>query len=169
MLKLFTIGIFSFALTVSVVAQEQNSLPAQDTSTSSAGIPGANSAVSMYDALLRLTLAPLHGDSSDFDLNWNEAPAQFKSWMIEPKPGRPAPPSLELLLGQSPSVLSEPAESPFQSRSWMLQSKPDLLSPWRLELKDQEKYQVWRSILGSVQMGGMAYLLYMHIRKYGLR
>ncbi|MHB1050364.1 MAG: hypothetical protein ACYC09_09825 [Bacteroidota bacterium] len=43
--------------------------------------------------------------------------------------------------------------------------KIDLTAPLKLQLMKQEKNKVMYSILGSVQLGGTAYLLYRHIKK----
>jgi len=48
-------------------------------------------------------------------------------------------------------------------------TKTDIMSPWELELEDQEKYSTWRSILGSIQLSGAAYLGYEYLKKHGLR
>jgi hypothetical protein len=43
--------------------------------------------------------------------------------------------------------------------------KIDLTAPLKLQLMKQEENKVMYSILGSVQLGGTAYLLYRHIKK----
>ena len=43
--------------------------------------------------------------------------------------------------------------------------KIDLTAPLKLQLMKQEENKVMYSILGSVQLGGTAYLLYQHIKK----
>jgi hypothetical protein len=50
-----------------------------------------------------------------------------------------------------------------------LQEKIDLASPWKLELANQEKYRTMWTILGSIEAGGVAYIAYQHIKKYGLK
>jgi hypothetical protein len=53
--------------------------------------------------------------------------------------------------------------------SWMFKIKIDLETSWKQELAKQEEYRTWRSILGSIEMGGVAYLTYLHLKKYGLK
>lgn len=58
-------------------------------------------------------------------------------------------------------------ESPEQF-SWNRSEKTDIASPWKIYLEEQKKNSTWRSVLGSVQLGGVAYIAYRHIKKYGL-
>jgi hypothetical protein len=53
--------------------------------------------------------------------------------------------------------------------SWIFKIKIDLETSWKQELAKQEEYQTLRSILGSIEMGGVAYLTYLHLKKYGLK
>ncbi len=39
---------------------------------------------------------------------------------------------------------------------------------WQSSLERQERYKLLWTILGSMEMGGAAYVAYQHIRKYGL-
>jgi hypothetical protein len=48
-------------------------------------------------------------------------------------------------------------------------TKNDLQNSWKQELVKQEEYRTLRIVLGSIQMGGVAYLTYLHIKKYGLK
>lgn len=80
-----------------------------------------------------------------------------------------SPLSFEILYGDRVDLLLQPQGVLGESRPWMLETKTDILSPWNLELKDEEKYSTWRSILGSVQVGGAAYLAYRYITKHGFR
>jgi hypothetical protein len=50
-----------------------------------------------------------------------------------------------------------------------LQEKIDLISPWKLQLANREKYKTMWTILGSIEAGGVAYIAYQHIKKYGLK
>jgi hypothetical protein len=80
-----------------------------------------------------------------------------------------SPQSIRLLYGDLTDLLIQPHGVFDEREPWMLQKKTDIMSPWRLELQDQEKYNTWRSILGSVQIGGAAYLGYLYLKKHGLR
>jgi len=55
------------------------------------------------------------------------------------------------------------------SLSQQFQQQIDLTSPWKQELARQNEYRTLWLILGSIQAGGTAYLLYKHIEKYGLK
>lgn len=51
----------------------------------------------------------------------------------------------------------------------IIEQNLDVSEIWKIgKLKDDE-LKTLRSILGSVQLGGVAYLAYKHIKKYGLR
>ena len=45
--------------------------------------------------------------------------------------------------------------------------EPDLTAAWRLQRAREEKNSTLYTVLGTVQLGGMAYLAYRHIAKYG--
>lgn len=47
--------------------------------------------------------------------------------------------------------------------------KADLLSPLRLQQQRDEEMKTLRMILGTVQLGGVAYIAYRHVTKYGFR
>jgi hypothetical protein len=55
------------------------------------------------------------------------------------------------------------------SLSGQFQQQIDVLSPWKQELAKQNELRTLKTILGAVQAGGTAYLLYEHFRKYGLK
>jgi len=67
------------------------------------------------------------------------------------------PESLHLKFGSSSNLKS------------IIEQNLDVSEIWKIrKLKDVE-LKTLRSILGSVQLGGVAYLAYKHIKKYGLR
>jgi hypothetical protein len=43
----------------------------------------------------------------------------------------------------------------------------DLATPWKLQLARENEHRTLYTILGAVQAGGVAYLAYKHIQKYG--
>ncbi len=45
---------------------------------------------------------------------------------------------------------------------------PDLTAAWRLQLAREERNSTLYTVLGTVQLGGVAYLAYRHVKKYGL-
>jgi hypothetical protein len=47
------------------------------------------------------------------------------------------------------------------------QKNLDISTMWQNEILKQEKYKTIRMILGSIEAGGVAYLTYLHLRKYG--
>lgn len=169
MLNLLTIGILSSALTISAVGQELKSDSTHDTSSSPAQLSRSDSAPRIDESLLPLSLASPYRDSLDLMFTSPEESSQFSSWMSLPGVGNRVSLSSELLLGVPAPTVQKWREFPFQSDLWMLESRANLLAPLRLELKSREKYRIWRTILGSVQVGGMAYLMYLHFKNYGLR
>jgi hypothetical protein len=129
----------------------------------------ADSSLETGSSTSALSLTPYYGDTSRSILQRSGTGSEIQSWLSIPGEARSTPLSIELFPVQAPYPVSEPGSLPFKSDSWLLESKSNLLSPWRLELKDRENYRVWQTILGSVQAGGVAYLLYLHIKKYGLK
>jgi hypothetical protein len=49
------------------------------------------------------------------------------------------------------------------------QQKLTLAMCWTNDLRRQQEYQTFRMILGSIQMGGTAYLAYKYLKKYGFK
>jgi len=67
------------------------------------------------------------------------------------------------------SFLHQSHTVPMPPFSWTYTTKIDLESAWKQELAKQDEYRTLRTILGSVNMGGAAYLTYLHLKKYGLK
>jgi hypothetical protein len=65
--------------------------------------------------------------------------------------------------------LNQSLTVPMPPFSWRYETNLDLLTSWKQELAKQEEYQTLRTILGSIEMGGVAYLTYLHFKKYGLK
>ncbi|MFI5252183.1 MAG: hypothetical protein ACHQQQ_07095 [Bacteroidota bacterium] len=68
---------------------------------------------------------------------------------------------------QSLEFLYQQPVMPSQPTFWTLPEKIDLISPWKLQLAHQDEYKTLYTILGSIQMGGVAYIAYQHVKKYG--
>jgi hypothetical protein len=51
----------------------------------------------------------------------------------------------------------------------MFEQKADLTSPLRLQMESEARLRTLYTILGTVQVGGVAYLAYRRIKKYGLK
>jgi len=68
-----------------------------------------------------------------------------------------------------PMSLHEALTNIPSSLSGQFQQQIDLVSPWKQELAKQNELRTLKTILGAVQAGGTAYLLYEHIKKYGLK
>jgi hypothetical protein len=69
----------------------------------------------------------------------------------------------------SPGFVHQPLTNLPSSLSLQFQQQIDVVSPWKQELMKQNEYRTLRTVLGALQVGGTAYLLYEHIRKYGLK
>jgi hypothetical protein len=98
---------------------------------------------------------------------WISLPWSFKTdqkgmrgFLLQPSPIM-GPESLPGFLRLS---LAQPMQSP-----WDSQQKLSLASCWREDLLREQAYSTFRMILGAMEAGGTAYLLYKHIRKYGLK
>jgi hypothetical protein len=55
------------------------------------------------------------------------------------------------------------------SLSWQSHLQIDLLTPWKQELAKQDRMRTLNTILQAVGAGGTAYIMYEHIKKYGLK
>jgi hypothetical protein len=64
-----------------------------------------------------------------------------------------------------PLYLSLSLSSTLDSRG--LQKNLDISSMWQNEILKQEKYKTVRMILGSIEASTVAYLTYLHLKKYG--
>lgn len=67
------------------------------------------------------------------------------------------------------SFLHQPLTGAPQLNFRTVRDKIDLVSPWKLELANREEFQTWQNILGAIELGGVAYIGYEHIKKYGLK
>ena len=79
------------------------------------------------------------------------------------------PPQIQTAPESSLRFFFQSPPLPSQHFTWEFKEKLDLTAPLKLELADEAKHRTWRSILGSIQAGGTAYILYQHIKKYGLK
>lgn len=59
------------------------------------------------------------------------------------------------------------AQSPFLGG--VIEQRADLISPLRLQMESADRLKTLRTVLGTVQFGGVVYLAYRHIKKYGLK
>ena len=51
----------------------------------------------------------------------------------------------------------------------IIEQNLDVSEIWKIGALKEEELKTLRAILGSVQLGGVAYLAYKHIKKYGLK
>jgi hypothetical protein len=79
------------------------------------------------------------------------------------------PLSLKMSSENVPYYPNQPSIVSLQYSSWKLQQNISLAPIWKLELAKQEEYKTLRTILGSIEAGGAAYLTYLHFKKYGLK
>jgi hypothetical protein len=84
--------------------------------------------------------------------------------------GRPVfllPPSLSIIPGDfgDPETIGLGTPPPFLGDP--VTGKIDLIAPFKLQLEKQKELQTLRSVLGTVQVGAVAYLAYKQIRRWG--
>jgi hypothetical protein len=79
------------------------------------------------------------------------------------------PLSLRIIPENIPNCLNQPSVVSLQYSLWKLQQNLNLSPIWKLELAKQEEYKTLHIILGSIEAGGVAYLIYLHFKKYGLK
>jgi len=68
------------------------------------------------------------------------------------------PESLHLKFGSSSTSLNS-----------IIEQNLDISEIWKIGKLKEDELKTLKAILGSVQLGGVAYLAYKHIKKYGLR
>ena len=79
----------------------------------------------------------------------------------------PLPPSLTLITtNYSLEYLRASLTAP---PSLTEKTNRELQDIWQHELALQNEGKTWKTILSSLKMGGTAYMLYEHVRKYGLK
>ena len=96
-------------------------------------------------------------------------PINFNSEYLSGTPSLSLPFSLRMMSGNSPDYPGQPSILSLQSGSWKTQENLDLSSIWKREVAKQEEYKTLRMVMGSIQAGGVAYLTYLHFKKYGLK
>ncbi len=160
---------FLLALTVIAAGQEHQTLAPQDDKPHHVLIAHQDSSSAEPAIRPPLSLTPLYREPPPSFIASPGLPSGYNNWSQKPFVRHPIPLSFQILYESPPYSFYEQTGSPFRPGPWMLQSKSDLLSPWKLQLRSQERYRIWQSILGSVQVGGMAYLMYLHFKKYGFR
>jgi hypothetical protein len=85
------------------------------------------------------------------------------------KPALFFPASPQLSPENFPAYFRQSLAAPLPTFPWELQENIDLQSIWQQELARQNKNRTLRTILGSVQAGTVAYLTYLHLKKYGFK
>jgi hypothetical protein len=93
----------------------------------------------------------------------------FNSGYLFEMPSLSLPLSLRIIPENIPYYLDQPSVVSLQYSSWKLQQNLNLSPIWKLELAKQDEYKTLYTILGSIEAGGVAYLTYLHFKKYGLK
>jgi hypothetical protein len=93
----------------------------------------------------------------------------FNSGFLFGTPSLSLPLSLRIIPENTPYYLNQPPIVSLQYSSWKLQQNLNLAPIWKLELAKQDEYKTLYTILGSIEAGGVAYLTYLHFKKYGLK
>jgi hypothetical protein len=92
----------------------------------------------------------------------------LRSFGLELTLGKSQPHFLPSLSPTKDSVLPSLRQiftAPLPLRPWQLQENPDLQSIWQRELAIQNEYRTWYTIVGSVEVGAVAYLTYLQLKK----
>jgi hypothetical protein len=138
--------ILSFTCAFHVFAQEQRQNSPPDSTAKK---------THAYDAL---SLYPL--PSLTPPLSYKTGLEGFDGFLSQSSPATGS----EYGLGFLRLSLSSPIPPP-----WDSQQKLSLATCWTNDLRRQQEYHTFRMILGSIQMGGAAYLAYRYIKKYGFK
>ena len=103
----------------------------------------------------------LSSDTSVTDIKLFVPPLPFE------RPEFSLPPSLSVMASNySPEYLRASLTAP---PSLTEKTSRELQDIWQHELAVQNEGRTWKTILSSLQVGGTAYILYEHVRKYGLK
>jgi hypothetical protein len=120
-------------------------------------------------ACIAATLS-LHGQTSSVTGRVDTSDNHVR--LIDPgiSSGRPVfllPPSLSIIPGDfgESELQGFGAPPPFLGNS--VTGKIDLIAPFKLQLEKQKELQTLRSVLGTVQVGAVAYLAYKQIKRWG--
>lgn len=165
MTKIVTVVFLSLALIGSAAAD----MPRQETSRDTSGSAHMSEDDSLsfeIESLPPLTLRAAYDTSGE--ARSSLLPLEG-SWMHEPKGMPQGPPPLEFLFEPFSYGTDGETVPDIRSSNWLLDTRTYLMSPWKLEMQSRSKYRILRTILGSVQVGGVAYLMYLHLKKYGLK
>ena len=68
-----------------------------------------------------------------------------------------------------PQSLHDALFLPCPTPPWKMERTLDIAAIWKAGLVKEEEFKTLRLVLGYVQVGGVAYLAYKHIKKYGLK
>jgi hypothetical protein len=79
------------------------------------------------------------------------------------------PSTPELSAETFPSYVRQSFASPLPTLPWQIDEHIGFQSIWKQELARRDEYKTLRTILGTMQAGATAYLLYKHLKKYGLK
>jgi hypothetical protein len=96
-------------------------------------------------------------------------PIYFNPEYLSGTPSLSLPLSLRLMSDDIRNYTVQPSILSLQSSSWKNQQNLDLSSIWKQEVAKQEEYKTLRMVMGSIEAGGVAYLAYLHFKKYGLK
>ncbi|MFA6599137.1 MAG: hypothetical protein WCS69_15545 [Ignavibacteriaceae bacterium] len=58
---------------------------------------------------------------------------------------------------------------PSSTPPWKMDRTLDIAEIWRAGMVKEEEFKTLRLVLGYVKVGGVAYLAYKHLKKYGLK
>jgi hypothetical protein len=96
-------------------------------------------------------------------------PKNINSEYLPGTPSLSLPLSLRMMSDNNPDYPGQSLMLSLQSGSWKTQQNLDLSSIWKREVAKQEEYKTLRMVMGSIQAGGVAYLAYLHFKKYGFK
>ena len=96
-------------------------------------------------------------------------PGMYNLDIYLPLPGILPIPSTNVPRQSISDFLHQSLSVPLTPFSWTYKTNIELETTWQKELARQNEYKTLKTIMGSVQMGGAAYLMYLHFKKYGLK
>lgn len=167
--KLFKSIVFLLVLIASAAGQSYRQRATQNGTSHPPNVRAADSLSSASEPLSSPVLeSPYGSPKNDSPFRPSLFPPD-RSWLAEPDTMQLAEPPLELLFESSSNVYTDHGPSPIQRGSWLLNSRTNLMSPWKLQMQSRDKYHIWQTIFRSIEAGGVAYLMYLNIRKYGLK
>lgn len=103
------------------------------------------------------------------DDSTTDIPRSYSAPLLLASPIRSLPFAISTAPANYPEYLHLKFGSSSNALNSIIEQNLDVSEIWKIGKLREDELKTLRSILGSVQLGGVAYLAYRHIKKYGLK